>query len=115
MSTLLFSMTMTRTPSSLLAEWVGGGNETRAGFYNYFFDRIFQFGKCYISDIPNNWDDRSIRRWVARVCDGDSTQIGLEICIRKRDGRRGKVYYQFSHQLIADIEKIWKSAKKVIG
>ena len=101
-------------PPDILALWFSGGNENREGFYRWFFSEMLKYGKVFASEFPRDWDPRSMRRWTARLCDGTKNEVGLQIEEKKREGKGGKVYYRFSYQFLADLNKVWKAVKKVI-
>lgn len=95
-----------------IAELVSDGNKNRYGFYNIVFRDLKDFGKFYISSVED-WDARAMRHWIARLCEGDSQKDGLRWVERKRDGKRGRVYYRLSPHFDAFFHDAYKFSQKI--
>jgi len=97
---------------SQISELVSDGNKNRYGFYLQVFADLGDFGKFFISSVEE-WDARAMRRWIARLTDGDKHKEGLRWLERKRDGKRGRVYYRLSPHFDAFFHDAYKFSQKI--
>lgn len=104
-----------------LPEWLSelvGPNIGQAGFYKKLFEDLINFPKVYPTDYikstknPDGWPGRSVRRYIARLADGNERTLGLGILERRKEGYKGRVYYHWSPIFYARINQLWRVVKK---
>jgi len=100
-----------------LHEWLGelvGLTGSSASFYSEFFKVLLENGRVYYADLPSDWSPRSKQWWVARLASGTTTQAGLNIVRRTREGRQGRIFFVWSAAFLAQIQKLYFRVKRDI-
>ena len=94
-----------------LWEWLGamcGGTLKQEAFYRELFRNIFENGRVGASEMMKwGWHRRSVEEWRRRL-------VNLEIIQQRREGFRGKVYYEIHPQFYANTVKLMKVLKKIL-
>lgn len=97
-------------------EWWGevlGITLNSSAFYKEFFGRMFSDGKVYATDVKG-WPARSMRRWIARLAEGDVHGPGLTMISKRKEGRFGRWYYVVNPSWLSQIHKSYRLLKKFI-